>query len=202
MTHAAARDWRASIQCYENATEMAKKLGVVDVLANILVSRATAEARGGDLDEADLFCRRSAALMEQLGDRLGLAEVHKVEGVICASRQQYEQATAKLSQGRTTFAELENHLGVAECERELGLLHRIQGDGEGSRRTWQNPSDCSAASAPTKMRNPSRRSCLTCRWNPRLAPPRTYRGDGRRDDIGRYADGTAAGALRDPRPLR
>jgi hypothetical protein len=43
MTHAAARDWRASIQCYENATEMAKKLGVVDVLANILVSRATAE---------------------------------------------------------------------------------------------------------------------------------------------------------------
>ena len=36
MTHAAARDWRASIQCYENATEMAKKLGVVDVLANIL----------------------------------------------------------------------------------------------------------------------------------------------------------------------
>jgi len=71
--------------------------------------------------------------MEELEDRLGLAECDKVEGMILRERCQYLQAEKMLRQGRRVFEELENQLGMAECDLELGSLLQTQGDLEGAR---------------------------------------------------------------------
>ena len=71
-------------------------------------------------------------------DRLGLAECEKVQGMICRERGQYAEAANLLRQGKQSFLELENQLGVAECDLELGLVQQRGKDLEGARRHLQD----------------------------------------------------------------
>lgn len=137
LTHAVLGSLDTALRCYTQAIEVAERLGVADVMANILVSQAAAQVHAGDIEEADVSCRRSSVLMEQLGDRLGAAECLKVDGMICASRDQLERAVQRLSDGGSRFEQLGNSLGKAECEQELAAVRRQQGNDAGAQEHLQ-----------------------------------------------------------------
>ena len=122
MTHADQELWTKAVKCYDKAEELARKMGTVDLEANILISRAPALIALGDLDGAANSCRRALHHMQRLGDRLGVAECRKVEGMIHCQRDEYTVAQERLEEGRSLFAALDNPLGVAECDLELGRL--------------------------------------------------------------------------------
>ena len=130
MAHAARQEWQAALECYTRGGEQAREMGTVDIEANIVVSQAVAQIGVGDLEEAETSCLQARTYMEQLGDRLGLAECSKVEGMICRERSQYSEGEERLQQGRHIFEELENQLGVAECDLELGRLLQDRGEVE------------------------------------------------------------------------
>ena len=138
MCHAAQQEWKVALSCYAKGEELAQGLGTVDVLANLLVSRAQAHARRGELEEAETARERAARLMEQVGNRLGQAECLKVQGIVTRERGQLERASEVLQQGMTAFQALENELGVAECGLELALVAQRRGDTAGARRRLQD----------------------------------------------------------------
>jgi predicted ATPase len=133
MAHAAQEEWQEALRSYGHAQQLAGEMGTVDMEANVFIAQATAQTRVGDLAEASVLCRQARGQMEELEDRLGLAECDKVEGMILRERCQYLQAEKMLRQGRRVFEELENQLGMAECDLELGSLLQTQGDLEGAR---------------------------------------------------------------------
>jgi len=133
MAHGAQQEWEEALNCYARGWGLAREMGTIDVEANILVSQAVAQIGVGDLEGAEISCQQARAHMEQLGDRLGLAECDKVEGMIHRERSQYPQAEKQLQQGRHRFNELENLLGVAECDLELGRLFQDRGELETAR---------------------------------------------------------------------
>ena len=138
MTHAGQQDWSTALKCYSEGEKRARVLGILDVIANILVSKAVAQIHLDDLEGSENSCAQARAYMEHMKDPLGLAECRKVEGMICRVRSQFREATRRLQQGRHSFEELENDLGVAECDLELGLLQQQRGDVEEARRLLED----------------------------------------------------------------
>ncbi|MBI4531683.1 MAG: tetratricopeptide repeat protein [Candidatus Latescibacteria bacterium] len=141
MTHAAQKEWGEAIKCYMESERLSRDMGTVGMMANTLVSRALAQVGIGDLDHAEQSCRAAQAYMEQMGDRLGLAECKKVEGMIHRERVRYAEAEDLIRQGKYLFLDLENQLGVAECNLELGLVLQHRGDVEGARRYLRESSE-------------------------------------------------------------
>lgn len=133
MMHADQGKWPEALKWYDRGEKQAREMGTVDVEANILVSRAEAETMEGDLEGAGASCAKALVYMEQLGDRLGVAECRKIEGMILRERAEYERAEDRLVQGRTLFEELGNRLGMAECDLELGRLEQARGDADEAR---------------------------------------------------------------------
>ena len=140
MTYAAQQAWEDALACYEEGEKLARDMGTVDVVANILVSRGAAQIGTGDLEGAEASCRGAYIYYEPMQDHLGLAECKKVEGAICRERAQYVEAEALLLHSRQSFQDLDNHLGVAECQLELGRVRQDLGDGEGARGYLQESS--------------------------------------------------------------
>ena len=133
-----SRSGRPPSSSYAKGEKLAREIDTVGVLASILVSRAPAQLAVGDLEGAERSCLQARTYMGQLGDRLGLAECSKVEGMICRKRSLYVEAQERLRRGRHLFQELENPLGVAECDLELGLLQQQGGDVGGARQCLED----------------------------------------------------------------
>ena len=128
MTYAAENACEEALTCYTEGENLAREMGTMDVVANILVSRVAVQIALFDLDGAESSCGGARLYMGEMEDRLGLAECDKMEGVIRRQQQRYGEAALLLEQSQKSFGELENGLGVAECELELGLLQQLQGD--------------------------------------------------------------------------
>ena len=141
MTFAARQTWEEALTCYAEGEKLAREMGTVDVLANILVSQAAAQVGLGDLDAAEVSCQSAEIYYTPMRDPLGLAECDKVKGAICRERAQYPRAEELLQQSRRQFHDLENHLGVAECDQELGLVRQYSGDEEGARTCFQTSAE-------------------------------------------------------------
>jgi len=134
MCYTGQQNWEAALSCYTKGEALARELGTVDVLANLLVSRALVHARRAELEEGETACAQAWRLMDQLGNRLGLAECHRVQGMIDRERGLFDRAADQLTKGMAAFQALENELGVAECELELALVEHRQGDTARARR--------------------------------------------------------------------
>lgn len=128
MTCATLERWQEALAQYDKAEQLARHSGTVDVLADILISRAAACAGLGDLEAAELSCHTARGYYEQMQDELGLAECDKVKGTVYRRRGQLGEAETALLGGRQVFLDNENQLGVAECSVELGLLHTEAGN--------------------------------------------------------------------------
>lgn len=141
MTYAAQQAWEQALACYAEGEKLAREMGTVDVLANILVSRVAAQIGLGALQDAEASCRGAQIYYQQLQDLLGLAECEKMAGVIGRERAQYAEAETRLRHGKQRFQDLENQLGIAECDLELGLVQQALGDVAGARRYLQASSE-------------------------------------------------------------
>jgi tetratricopeptide (TPR) repeat protein len=138
--HAAQQRWPEALKCYAESARLARQMGAVSLLAHILAGTALAQLGAGDGAAASASCAAARMYMEQMGDRRGLAECDKVEGVIHRQQAQYAPAEELLERGRKLYLVLGIRLGVAECERELGLLLQGCGDVEGARQRLQESS--------------------------------------------------------------
>ena len=137
MTHAGQRKWKEALACYAEGEGLGREMGTVDVLANILVSRAMVQVDVNDLDGAETSYQGAQVYFEQMQDALGLAECAKIQGIVLLERGHPVQAAVTLVKCRRGFSSLDNGLGVAECEVELGRARRARGDIEEAQSFYQ-----------------------------------------------------------------
>ena len=128
MAHADRDRWHEALGSYSQAEQLARDMGTIDMIANVLVNRSVAQIATGDFDGAEASCNGASLYYGQLRDGLGLAECGKAAGMLSRSREQYAAADEQLRDARESFRGLDNQLGVAECDLELAVVLRHLGD--------------------------------------------------------------------------
>ncbi|MEW6751611.1 MAG: hypothetical protein AB1505_11635, partial [Candidatus Latescibacterota bacterium] len=126
--HLAQEGWAQALACYARSASQARRMGAAGLLAHTLIGQALAQLGSGDLEGAYASCLAARARLAEIRDRRGLAECHRVEGVILREKVRYAPAAEALEQGRSLYASLGSQLRVAECDREMGVLLQRRGD--------------------------------------------------------------------------
>lgn len=76
----------------------------------------------GDIENATLNADRGFEMCNKTNDRLTIADIYKVRGIICKKDKKYESAENYLLTCLRINKELKNELNTAEVNYELGLL--------------------------------------------------------------------------------
>jgi tetratricopeptide (TPR) repeat protein len=133
MLHADCRDWVAAAESYERSLAISEKLGMRQMVANVLLNRAELLCARNLPDEARASCDRALALFGELGDQVGRAETHRWQGRALAQLGDDAGARHRLEEAVRLARQLGIPLLEAEASRDLGALHLASGDRAGAR---------------------------------------------------------------------
>jgi tetratricopeptide (TPR) repeat protein len=122
MTYAAQQNWKGAMSSYEQALELAQKMGMLDVVANVYLSRAELLLELGDTSMAASCCALALDIYRELSDFLGEADTFRLMGRVFAQRRQWGVAESLFEDSIRLNREYDNPLNVAETQRDLGRM--------------------------------------------------------------------------------
>ena len=93
--------------------------------------------RQGDLSSATALATTAFQIFSELGDRLRIAEVYKIFGVINRESKRYDVALSFFENGLRINEDYNNPLNLGETLRELGQLYAEKGEPEKARENFQ-----------------------------------------------------------------
>ena len=133
MTHADRKDWNAAMGCYEQAFEIAQEQGMLDVMANIHLSRAELLLDLGDSSMVAICCARALDIFRKTENRLGEADAYRLMGRLFTLRKRWSTALGLFQDSIRLSEEYGNPLNLAEAHRDLGKMHVAKGNGTEAR---------------------------------------------------------------------
>jgi tetratricopeptide (TPR) repeat protein len=135
MVHADRADWAAAGESYERALTISERLGMRQMVANVLLNRSEvlcARKRAGD---AVASSERALALYGELGDQAGRAEAHRWKGRALVLLGNASGAKEFLQEAVRLAKQLGTPLLEAEASRDMGEVCLTLDDHAGAR-TW------------------------------------------------------------------
>jgi len=122
MTHADENNWQQANDFYGQSLIVSDVMGLVPLKSITFLNRAMALANLGKLNEAREYNFKAYRLLEQLSDDLGIAEYHKIQGVIEHQEGNWSEASKHFKEAIDKFKAYKNKLGIAESCYEFALL--------------------------------------------------------------------------------
>lgn len=128
MSHADQKNWQEANTFYGKSLGISDSLGIRPLKSITFLNRALALAYMRNFEAAREYNFKALELLKHLDDDLGIAEYHKIQGVI--EREQGDGATAceQFNRALQQFQAMGNKLGVAETLHEMGLLESAPGE--------------------------------------------------------------------------
>ncbi len=102
-------DYAAAVEHYAQAETLARKVSAKYALSSVLLNAAYAHYRLASFAAAEAACYDALTLCEEMGDRLGVAQVDDLLGIIAFARGEYEQALRYYQQALTIYTEQQNN---------------------------------------------------------------------------------------------
>jgi tetratricopeptide (TPR) repeat protein len=130
MTYADDQQWEEANEFYGQSLQVSDVMGLVPMKSITFLNRALVLAKLGAYDEAREYNIKAHHLLQRIEDELGLAEYHKIEGIIARDTGNAEQASQHLQVALGKFETMHNKLGCAETEYELAILAKSMGQSE------------------------------------------------------------------------
>ncbi len=137
MTYADEKQWIKAIEFYGKSLAASDEMGHIPLKSITFLNRALALVHLKQFDEATEYNAKAYRLLEWLNDELGLAEYYKIRGMIERDQANTAEARNHLNLALKKFNSMQNKLGEAEVEYEMGLLASVVND-EGEKRLWLN----------------------------------------------------------------
>lgn len=134
MTHADEQEWQKANEFCGKSLGVSDVMGLTPLKSITFLNRALCLARLGNLTEASEYNFKALRLLKKLEDELGLAEHHKIQGIIECARGNWKQSAYNLKTAYEKYAEIENKLGCAEAENELAHLAVSMNDTQEAKR--------------------------------------------------------------------
>jgi len=122
MTHADENNWDKANEFYGQSLFVSDVMGLVPLKSITFLNRALALARMKQFDEAREYNVKAFRLVERLKDKLGLAEYHKIQGIIETEQRNWPEAMKHFEEAVDGFRKYENKLGLAESCCEFATL--------------------------------------------------------------------------------
>ncbi|MFH0946319.1 MAG: tetratricopeptide repeat protein, partial [Planctomycetota bacterium] len=127
MAHADRKDWASAMKCFEKGFEEAQTEGLLNVMANIHLSRAELLLELGDSSMVALCCARALDIFKKIEDRLGEADTYRVLGRLFTLRKQWATANSLLNDSLRMNEEYGKPLNICEVHRDMGKMHLARG---------------------------------------------------------------------------
>jgi tetratricopeptide (TPR) repeat protein len=115
------------MDCYERGFNIAQEHGLLDVMANIYLSRAELLLELGDSSMAASCCARALDVHRKTENRLGEADAYRLLGRVFTLRRQWTTAVSLFQDSLRLNEEYANPLNLAETHRDLGKMHAVRG---------------------------------------------------------------------------
>jgi len=130
MTHADENNWQHANEFYGQSLMFSDIMGLVPLKSITFLNRASALTHLKKFNEAREYNFKAFRLLEHLKDELGLAEYHKIQGIIEREQKNWQEAGEHLQKALEKYGAAEGKLGCAESEEELGRLAKAMNNHE------------------------------------------------------------------------
>ncbi len=122
MSYADVGQWARANEFYGKSLSFSDKIGIKHQKAITFLNRALALVHMDDMSGAREYNFKAQRLLETMHDRLGLAEYHKIQGIIEKSEGEDEKAAQSFREALALFKSNNNKLGYAETLWEQALF--------------------------------------------------------------------------------
>lgn len=130
MSYVDKGEWKLAGEHYQRSMEMCLELKDLDFLSIIYANRAELALHLHDPYVAKLYCDKAFDIFNKTGNKIGLAESHKIYGSIYSDMQKWEYAKDSFQKGIEICDECKNLLTKAEIYYKMSLVHRENGNGK------------------------------------------------------------------------
>jgi tetratricopeptide (TPR) repeat protein len=128
MIYRNQKKYNSAIQIYDECIGIAGQFGYQPILNLCFCNKAEIYLEQGDLEEAFNFAQKSLVLSYQLNDKLTLADIHKMLGVIALKKRNFSSAENFLLTSLRLNQDLNQELNCAETNYQLGVLYKTKGN--------------------------------------------------------------------------
>ncbi|MDR3627466.1 MAG: tetratricopeptide repeat protein [Ignavibacteriaceae bacterium] len=123
MLHTQKKEYESALREFDRSITISIKAGFLPNLALSYLSKAYVYAKSDDLPLASAFADKSFELSRKLNDRLSIADIYKIKGIIERKLKHYKISENYFLTSLRLNTELENILNQAETLFELGELY-------------------------------------------------------------------------------
>jgi tetratricopeptide (TPR) repeat protein len=117
-------DYEAAIKEFDCSLGIAAEFGYLSTTALCLISKAYISAIRNDADMASALSDKAMDICFRINDRLSVAEVYKIKGIIQRLQGNNELSESYLLTSLRINNELQNKMNAAESSVELGLVYK------------------------------------------------------------------------------
>jgi len=122
-----------AIEIFNESSNISRQNGYLPTLNLCFVNKAEIYLQKEELERSSKYSQKAIELSYLLNDRLSIADVHKILGVISKKQKNYSLAENYLLTSLRLNHELNEELNAAETNYELGLLYKENGNKDNAR---------------------------------------------------------------------
>jgi len=130
ITYSDENDWEQANQFFGKSLSVTGMMGLAPLKSITFLNRALALTHLDEIKEAREYSFKAIRLLENLNDKLGVAEYYKIQGIIEAKDQNWDASDRQFIKAAEIFRKFSNELGYAETLLEWGIsvLYRKRND--------------------------------------------------------------------------
>jgi tetratricopeptide (TPR) repeat protein len=117
-------NYEAAIKEFDCSLGIAAEWGYLSTTALCLISKAYISAVRNDVDTASSLSDKAMDICFRINDRLSIAEVYKIKGIMQRILGNYDLSESYLLTSLRINNELQNKMNAAESSIELGLVYK------------------------------------------------------------------------------
>lgn len=124
LMHINIQKLRSATREFDRSISTSMKIGYLPMLGISYLGKSYAFALQNDYNLADAFADKAMQICHRTNDKLSVADVYKIKGIIQRDRKNYAEAENFLKTSLRINKETGNKLNEAESYYELGILYK------------------------------------------------------------------------------
>jgi tetratricopeptide (TPR) repeat protein len=128
MVYTKKKEYSAAINEFNESIELSIRSSYLQNLGIAYINKAFVYLQQGDFDFAGAFANKSMEIANKINDKLSIAEVYKIKGIISSYKNNIDASENSLLTAYRLNKDLNNQLNLAEVACELGILFKKKGE--------------------------------------------------------------------------
>jgi tetratricopeptide (TPR) repeat protein len=117
-----------ALKDFDKAIDTCIKIGYLPILGISYLGKSFTFTKQNDYKLAEAFAEKAMQICHRVDDKLSIADIYKVRGIIQRNKKNFEKSENYLRTSMRINKELGNKLNEAETSYELGILYKDLGN--------------------------------------------------------------------------